>query len=208
MKIALDEKRNIDDLSYAVGDWFVTGAAEMSLLSDQSVVAPNMQWIATIDTVEWVLSYNGAFWRFGTRAAYADDESSGPDATKLTFNIDGNIYNLAKGARLALTTDIPHIDVTLLTQGAAADAKVVGDALRSGFTPWVFSGPAYDPMKEYEFVVVPDGDYYDYFIYADSEVVASYDTQTDPEPLHSVFDVSDRGELICDRCLITPTKTS
>ena len=109
MKIALDEKSNIDDLSYTTDYWFVTGAAEMSLLSDQSVVAPNMQWIATIDTVEWVLSYNGAFWRFGTRAAYADDESSGPDSTELTFNINGNIYNLAKGkgARLALITDIP-----------------------------------------------------------------------------------------------------
>ncbi len=32
------------------------------------------------------------------------------------------------------------VDPALATQGAAADAKAVGDALRSGFSPWEFSG--------------------------------------------------------------------
>lgn len=228
VKIALDEKRNIDDLSYTVGDWFVTGAAEMSLLSDQSVVAPNMQWIATIDTVEWVLSYNGAFWRFGTRAAYADDESSGPDSTKLTFNIDGNIYNLTKGARLALTTDIPpaqvnadwnatsgvaqilnkpmipaavEVDSTLTISSAAADAKTVGDALRSGFTPWEF-GDGGTHMITGPF----DGGGFWYYL-LDNTYGDLNEFHTEAEALAATsLEFAESQTAI--RCIVTPTKTS
>lgn len=38
---------------------------------------------------------------------------------------------------------IPSVDATLTQQGAAADAKAVGDALRGGFTGWRFSGVPY-----------------------------------------------------------------
>ena len=115
LKPSIDSKRNINDLSYAADDWFVTGAAEVRLVRDGSV-QPQMQWSATVAGETWVLLYNGAFWRFGVRGATAEDEESGADATSLTFNIDGDMYNLSKGTRLALVGDIPQADSSSIPQ--------------------------------------------------------------------------------------------
>ena len=122
----LDGKRGMANLSYAADDWFVTGAAEMRLVRDSSVQPPRGQWSATVAGETWVLLYTEAFWRFGTRGATAEDEESGADATSLTFDIDGNIYNLSKGSRLALINDVPQADSSSTPQMDSASGSAGG----------------------------------------------------------------------------------
>lgn len=128
------------------------------------------------------------------------------------FNRATRPYIPNKASRLALTNDIPPAVAvvapsTNAVAGQAADAKATGTALYTGFTEWEFGGTAYDPSKSYELEVVPDGDYYIYYVYEGSDIVAFADTQTNPELLHLEFSTGNRL-LVCDRHLVTPTKTS
>lgn len=117
-----------------------------------------------------------------------------------TYSIIGYVDTLAK------VSEIPAIDVTLTQQGAAADAKAVGDALRSGFTPWEFGGSGYDSTKTYSVLISPsslEGNY-DYDLKIDG-VYAETVYGTNECPTSIDFTTS---SITATRHLITPTKTS
>ena len=95
------------------------------------------------------------------------------------------------------------VDATLATQGAAADAKAVGDALRGGFTEWEFDGLA--PLVA------------DSFTYANGvwslvahDSVGTYTFYGEGTADATSVTVMAGSEPICiaTRRLITPTKTS
>ena len=89
LKPSIDSKRNIDDLSYAADDWFVTGAAEMWLARDSSVAPPQMEWSVEHGGKKWTLVYSGIFWVFGyVGGPTEEDLSSGADATSLDVLTD------------------------------------------------------------------------------------------------------------------------
>lgn len=96
------------------------------------------------------------------------------------------------------------MDATLTRPGVAADAKAVGDALRSGFTEWEFSGSGYDSSTTH--IVTID----EYDLGGETVYIASLDgeetVEVDSLDVTSVtFIVSN---ITATRHLVTPTKTS
>lgn len=90
------------------------------------------------------------------------------------------------------------IDATLTTHGAAADAKAVGDALRSGFTEWVC-----DPSDIT--MVFEDNHWVPYF---DGMPQGSSKGDADSLSLSWTSGVDASEDISATRHLITPTKTS
>ena len=102
------------------------------------------------------------------------------------------------------------VDATLTTQGAAADAKAVGDALRSGFTEWVCEPPTYNgrdiEVKPFENQLFER--YWRLHYVSDGEVIAWIQQNQSPlgdDRLELYFE--DVG-VTATRHLVTPTKTS
>lgn len=90
----------------------------------------------TMDTLKEIADILGSTQQTGTvLKRILDLESGKADSSSLAAVATSGSYN-----DLSDKPAIPAVDATLATQGAAADAKAVGDALRGGFTEWEFSG--------------------------------------------------------------------
>ena len=97
------------------------------------------------------------------------------------------------------------VDATLAQQGAAADAKAVGDALRGGFTEWEFSGDGYTEGHTYTIVISSSEEgYYDYMLYDNGTYVDLVTLSTDS----SIEIYFSTENITATRHLVTPTKTS
>ena len=94
------------------------------------------------------------------------------------------------------------VDATMKTQGDAADAKAVGDALRSGFTQWVFSDGLGHSMSIEEY----DG-VWRYSLDGFIDSMEAFASDTDALAALSLTFVGD-NTITVTRHLITPTKTS
>ena len=121
------------------------------------------------------------------------------------FNVTNQLAATGSYNNLTDKPSIPVVDSTLSTTGAAADAKAVGDALRSGFTEWEFEG-------------IPNGVVVDHFGYSGNNV---WDLQLNDgfagigagarDALSVTFVdtlLMHEYSVTATRHLITPTKTS
>ena len=161
----------------------------------------------TMDTLEEIADILGSTQQTGTvLQRILDLESGKADTSSLARVATSGSYSDLSG-RPAIPAAV-SVDATLATQGAAADAKAVGDALRSGFTEWEFRG-------------VPEGLTVDLLAYASSssEWVLSLRpgvtlfADGDEDDTLVVFSGSDYDSgssytITATRHLITPTKTS
>ena len=96
------------------------------------------------------------------------------------------------------------VDATLTQSGAAADAKATGDALRSGFTEWTFSGNV-SPGVTYTVDITE----YEGPVYIASMLGSDGTAETTGVDSLEVESVSfDGSGITATRHLVTPTKTS
>lgn len=102
------------------------------------------------------------------------------------------------------------VDATLTMQGAAADAKAVGDALRGGFTEWELSSATTEPLPDgigfsmaYDST---DGEWILSYVYGGQSYSLRKEGSIDDTSV--VFDLLDTPVFKTTRHLITPTKTS
>ena len=107
----------------------------------------------------------------------------------------------------AVDVNVPSIDSTLAQQGAAADAKAVGDALRGGFTEWEFSGDTQSGDVYTVAITSPEAGYYIYTLYANKSALATA-TYTTDDILTAVFNVGFDSTITATRHAFPPTKTS
>lgn len=110
------------------------------------------------------------------------------------------------------------VDPTLTQEGAAADAKAVGDALRGGFTEWVLSGVPDGASSVDVFFIydAPPTCWILSFTYGGNPV-SCYSGNEDPSATEVIFNLSDVSSAYPElsgisvsaiRHLVTPTKTS
>ena len=161
----------------------------------------------TMDTLKEIADILGSSQESGTvLKRILDLESGKADSSSLARVATSGSYDDLSG-KPAIPAPV-SVDATMTTQGAAADAKAVGDALRNGFTEWEFRG-------------VPEGLTVDLLAYASSssEWVLSLRpgvtlfADGDEDDTLVVFSGSDYDSgssytITATRHLITPTKTS
>lgn len=163
----------------------------------------------TMDTLEEIADILGSTQQTGTvLKRILDLESGKADSSSLAAVATSGSYNDLTG-KPAIPAAVT-VDAALMTPGAAADAKAVGDALRSGFTEW-----ACDSISEgFEFgkcerrggdsglgwyvtVVLSSGEEAVYFLDAGADAVSLSQEESPYDPGFSL-----------SRRLVTPTKTS
>lgn len=162
----------------------------------------------TMDTLKEIADILGSTQQTGTvLKRILDLESGKADSSSLAAVATSGSYNDLTG-KPAIPAAVT-VDAALMTPGAAADAKAVGDALRSGFTPWVC-----DSISEgYEFVkcewrtedlggedgwhaiINHNGPILDFYLVGLDEYATSFSGGSNPT-------------IQISRHLITPTKTS
>lgn len=118
----------------------------------------------------------------------------------------GKLYLYDGTAWHAIGGTSVQVDPTLTMQGAAADAKAVGDALRGGFTEWEFSGSGVQSGVTY---VVEEYNsespaYWVFVLKANGSMVDGV-TVEEPNPLSLVFEQTD---ITATRYAFPTTKTS
>lgn len=155
----------------------------------------------TMDTLEEIADILGSSQQTGTvLKRILDLESGKVDSSSLSRVATSGSYN-----DLSDKPAIPAVDATLATQGAAADAKAVGDALRGGFTPWVCD-PATQDDESFSVVFREHIGEYEYWaLYLGDRLIED----NYPSAINSTeLGFDEVISVTATRRLITPTKTS